>query len=338
MLDDIREWISDNLRYILLGAAGLLLILIIVFAVRLIGGRGKSEKDTPKKKVEETEEMTSAPDSGESAGTQGTASGDPLERNQKDVLDLVTRYYTARLNKDYDTLGEICEVLDDESKTGYEAMEDAIEAYNNLMTYSKPGLTAGSYVVFAYFDAKLTGIDTAMPTLRGLYLVTNDDGDLIVSDIDSHKDQKDYLNQVLTDDDVQVLNKDVADRCNDSIAQDSDLAAFVESISSESGNTDGNVDTQGDGSEDGSDTGDGEGDSPDGNASGGKTGTMYASTGVNVRAEPSAESTLYATLSTGMQVEVLENLDNGWSHISFYTSDGTTMEGYLMTQYLTDAQ
>ena len=284
--------------------------------------------------VEETEKQTNSAADDTTDSPIKTA-GDSLERNQKDVLDFVTRYYTAKLNQDYDTLGEICEVMDDDSKAGYEALDDVIESYNNLMTYSKAGLTEGSYVVFAYFDAKVSGIDTLVPTLRGLYLVTNEEGDLIVSDIDSHSDQKAYLQQVGSDDDVQVLRKDVADRYDDSIAQDPELASFVESIENGEANGAGTDGTDGDGNDDGND------DSADGNTDNGagdKTGTMYTSTGVNVRSEPSAESTLYGTLLTGMQVEVLENLDSGWSRISYYTSNGTTMEGYVMTQYLTDAQ
>ena len=325
MLDDIREWISDYLRYILLGVAALLLLLIIIFAVRLIGGR-RSGQEKPKEKTTESELQTEVDDAPISVA------GDELERNQADVLDLVTRYYTAKLNQDYDTLSEICEVMDDEAKAGYESMDDAIEQYNNLMTYSKAGLTEGSYVAFAYFDAKMTGIDTLVPTLRGLYLVTNEEGDLIVSNTKNHPDQEAYQKQVWADDDVQALRRDVADKYDDSLAQDPELAEYLESISKDGGSGGDSTGTNGD--EDGGTT-DGDTDGENGDAA---LGTMYASTGVNVRGEPDAESTLYGTLQTGMQVEVLENLDNGWSRISYVTSDGTTIEGYLMTQYLTDTQ
>lgn len=325
MLNDIREWISDYLRYILLGAAGLLLILIIVFAVRLIGGH-KSGQEKPAEKQTETEEQTQADNSAVSTA------GDALERNQKDVLDLMTRYYTAKLNKDYDTLDEICEVTQDEVKAGSSAMDDVIEQYNNLMTYSKAGLTEGSYVAFAYFDAKISGIDTLVPTLRSMYLVTNDEGDLIVSNTKNHPDQEAYQEQVWTDDDVQVLCKDVADQYEDWLEQNPDLEELLASIKTDSSGNDADGTADGDGN--GTD-GDADGENGEGNAA---LGTMYASTGVNVRGEPDAESTLYGTLQTGMQVEVLENLDSGWSRISYVTSDGTTIEGYVMTQYLTDAQ
>ncbi len=329
MLDDIREWISDYLRYILLGVAGILVILIIVLAVRLIGGGHKSEKEDKKEQsVIETEEMQSE---GTAAEAPVNTSGAALERNQKDVLDLVTRYYTARLNKDFDTLAEICEVMDENAKAECEAQDKAIESYTNLMTYSKPGLTEGSYVVFAYFDEKLTGIDTLSPALRGLYLVTNEEGKLIVSEPKNHPDQDAYLQQVWADDDVQVLRKDVADKYDDSLAQDPDLAAFVSSVDP---NVEDGTGTAGNGSDDGAGTESGSGE----DAQNSQLGTMYASTGVNVRSEPSADSAKYGSLDIGMQVEVLENLDNGWSRVSFYTSDGTPQEGYVMTQYLTSGQ
>ena len=104
--------------------------------------------------------------------------------------------------------------------------------------------------------------------------------------------------------------------------KDADLAAYVEAQknSQNSGST-----TTGDG-----DTGEA--------ATGSDTATtMQATTGVNVRAEASENATINGSLYAGMQVEVLENLDNGWSHIR-YTADGTTIEGYAMTQYLEAVQ
>ena len=40
MMDNFREWLSDNLRYILLGLAVLLVVVIAFFAIRLISGGG----------------------------------------------------------------------------------------------------------------------------------------------------------------------------------------------------------------------------------------------------------------------------------------------------------
>ena len=40
-IDDIREWISDNLRYIILGVGVLFIVLLIFLGVRLLGGGKK---------------------------------------------------------------------------------------------------------------------------------------------------------------------------------------------------------------------------------------------------------------------------------------------------------
>ena len=51
MLDDFREWLSDNLRYILLGLAVVLILVIGFCVVRLItGSSGSSPSDSGKAK------------------------------------------------------------------------------------------------------------------------------------------------------------------------------------------------------------------------------------------------------------------------------------------------
>lgn len=53
-MDDFREWLSDHLRYILLGLGVILILIIAFFAVRLVTGIGSPKKD------KETELMTEA--------------------------------------------------------------------------------------------------------------------------------------------------------------------------------------------------------------------------------------------------------------------------------------
>lgn len=311
MLDNFREWLSDNLRYILLGLAGILLLVIAFFAVRLITGLGSPKKQTETQQV--TEGVTEA-SSEESEDSQ-------LVRNQTDILEFVTNYCTARTNKDFDTIASMFETFTDDIRTAIEQEDTLVESYNNIMTYSKPGLTDGSYVVYFYFDAKLNGANTLAPGLRDIYLVTSSDGDLIISDTDSHPEQAAYIEEVRADSDVQALLDDVNNKFDDALASDADLKAlFDEEDTSDS--------TQGD---DGTDDGD---DVP---VVGTTTGTMQTTTEVNVRGTASADGTLYGVLYAGTSVEVLENLDTGWSKIQ-YTLNGSTIEGYIMTQYLTEVQ
>ena len=46
-MDDFREWLSDNLRYFMLGGAILVIVLVLIFGVRAcVGGKkGNSNED-----------------------------------------------------------------------------------------------------------------------------------------------------------------------------------------------------------------------------------------------------------------------------------------------------
>ena len=318
MLDNFREWLSDNLRYILLGLAGILLVVIAFFAVRLVKGLGSPKKNEPETQQVSPERTTEAETEKKKTTT--------LVQDQPEILDLVTRYYTARANKDYDALAAMCEVFDDTARSEIESQDAAIESYSNIMTYSKPGMTDGSYVVYIYFDAKLTGIDTLAPSLRELYLVTDVEGNLMIADKDSNPEQEDYIEQLRADDDVQALIKDVDKKLDNACNSDPALKELIEP-SGDSSNT-----TSGDGTSEGDDTTQGE------PVVGTTTGTMQATTEVNVRGTASTDGTLYGVLTTGMTVEVLENTDTGWSKVRYSTADGTTIEGYVMTQYLAEVQ
>ena len=325
MMDNFREWLSDNLRYILLGLAVLLVVVIAFFAIRLISGGGSSKKQA-ETRAAATEanggaDKTTAEDSSADKETAGeteketSAASDstsaPLTKESSDsaVQTLITQYYTAVASRDYDTLSSIDETFDEAAKAAVEA-ESAIESYDNIVTYTKPGLTAGTYVAYIYFEAKITGIDTPAPSLREMYLVTDTDGNLKIGDKRSSQELVDYLLDCQRDSDVQALVKDVNQKLADAKAQDSALASYVDSIGTDTDTADSDTQT-----------------------STAQTGTMKVSTGVNVRGEASPDATLYGTLSAGMEVEVLENLDSGWSKIR-YTYNGTTIEGYIMTQYL----
>lgn len=317
MLDDIREWISDNLRYILLGLAILLLIIIAVFAVRLVTHIGTSSSNSSQKNVEQqtdaqTEEETAADDTEEA-----------LVRDQTDLLELATSYWMAIGDQDFDTLETLCgKTFDESARATVEAMDTAVESYNDIMTYSKSGLTEGSYVVYVYMELKLTGIETQAPTLREMYVQPDSDGTLLVVQTSDYTSEiTAYVQERQKDSDVQALIADVSETLTERCEADEDLAQYIESRTTTSGSDDDSDDSSSDTSSDGT------------------LGTMQigASTGVNVRSEASADSEKLGSLVAGSQVEVLENLDSGWSRISYIDSTGSTVEGYVMTEYLSAA-
>ena len=54
MLDNFREWLSDNLRYILLGLAILIALVVLFFGIKAItGGFSDKKEKEPSKKTEQ---------------------------------------------------------------------------------------------------------------------------------------------------------------------------------------------------------------------------------------------------------------------------------------------
>ncbi|MCD7736062.1 MAG: SH3 domain-containing protein [Lachnospiraceae bacterium] len=317
MLDNIREWISDNLRYILLGLAIILLIIIAFFAVRLvthIGTSGQNNNST----VLETESQTEA-------DTTDSDSVEALVKDQADVLSIATSYWTAIGDQDFDTLEALCgKTFDDDARATVESMDVAVESYNDIMTYSKSGLTDGSYVAYVYMELKLTGIETEAPTLRQLYVQPDSDGNLLVVQSEDYTSEiSAYVQERQTDSDVQALIQDVSNTLTERCEADEDLQKYIDSRSSSSGTSDSDSESDSDEDETSSDE------------RSSSLGAMQVSTGVNVRSEASTEGTILGTLVAGSEVEVLENLDSGWSRITYIDSDGNTVEGYMMTEYLT---
>jgi uncharacterized protein YgiM (DUF1202 family) len=177
-------------------------------------------------------------------------------------------------------------------------------------------------VVYIYFDAKIVGIETAAPTLTDKYLETDEEGSLVLVDKTGTQELKEFVEKMRTSDAVQALIKDVNAKLASAEASDEDLQAYL--VAQRQNSSTGSDDDDSD--EDGSTV-----DGPEVNS------TVTATTTINVRGTASADGVLYGTLMEGSTATVLENLDSGWTKIS-YTSGSTTIEGYVMTQYLESAE
>ena len=322
MLDNVREWVSDNLRYILLGLA-VVLVLIIGFCVfRLItGSSGKSKSSTAETKPAVTnnsivaEEMTEASQA-EAASQQPSANvpvSSELVKNDAAVLTVVNRYYNACAQKDTDTLSAIVKPWDTEVESKI-LQNDVVESYQNIETYSKPGLSTGSYVVFAYFDGKVHDYTTLVPSLARLYLESDETGTLVVrSGWDTDAAISDYVNTVTTESDVQELITTVNDKYESALASDSALRDFLNGMSGGSGSTgEENKQEETDAS------------MPE---------EMTAEVDMNIRQAPSTEAGIAGSLPVGEIVTVIAEADDGWVQIE-YDSGWGVIEGYVRLEYL----
>jgi hypothetical protein len=310
LMDNFREWLSDNLRYILLGIAVCLVVVIVVCIVRLVGGSSGDSKKTDAKAVEQ---VTEASQNTAASSTAPEASSS-LKKDDASILELVKKYYTAVAAKDTATLATIVSPWTDDMQSSI-LSNTMIESYDNISTYSKAGPSDGTYVVYAYYDGKIKDISTEAPSLALLYVVTDDSGSLVVGDRNASTEVADFISKATAASDVQALKNDVNQKLLEAENSDPDLKAFLDSQSSgASGETESVT----------------EADNSSSNSASGGTATTTA--GVNIRAKASADAQIVAVTYAGAEVKVIERGDQ-WTHINF-DYQGTTYDGYVSTQYL----
>lgn len=143
-MDDFREWLSDNLRYILLGLAIIIVLVIAFFAVRFVSDRLGDSSDNG-----QTEAVTEAPASETTAASETEAateaestaadSSAALQTDNAAVQEAVTQYYNAVAAKDFDALQTLGDVVGDTDRDKINS--NPIESYNNISVYYKQGLT-----------------------------------------------------------------------------------------------------------------------------------------------------------------------------------------------------
>ena len=309
-MDNFREWLSDNLRYILLGIAVCLVVVIVVCVVRLVGGSSRNSKKTDAQAVEQ---VTEASQNAAASSTAPEASSS-LKKDDASILELVKKYYTAVAAKDTATLATIVSPWTDDMQSSI-LSNTMIESYDNISTYSKAGPSDGTYVVYAYYDGKIKDISTEAPSLALLYVVTDDSGSLVVGDRNASTEVADFISKATAASDVQALKNDVNQKLLEAENSDPDLKAFLDSQSSGAlGETESVT----------------EADNSSSNSASGGTATTTA--GVNIRAKASADAQIVAVTYAGAEVKVIERGDQ-WTHINF-DYQGTTYEGYVSTQYL----
>ena len=82
-MDNFREWLSDNLRYFMLGGAILLIVVVLFFGIRAFMGseKGDSSKDTTDEQVTADNDQGNVPSSlADDRETVGKKVANPMEK------------------------------------------------------------------------------------------------------------------------------------------------------------------------------------------------------------------------------------------------------------------
>lgn len=287
MLDDFREWLSDNLRYILLGLAILAALLIIFFVVRFAAGAFSSEDKDTDKKTEQTQDSENA-DSQEKEEEQETDENALLKNAYPEVNDLIESFYTAWGQKD---VAKMKELTDSFSATDEAKVTNAsyIEGYENIQVYIKNGLDDSSYVVFVVYDLKFQNISTPAPGLAQLYVIKEESGNYKIHNNNEDAEIQECIEKTRQEEDVIALTEQIQKAFDEAVASDEALKTFEEELGA-SANT----------------------------ASMADNGSMLtAKEDCNVRADANTSSEILGRLTAGQQVKKIDNSTDNWIKVEY---------------------
>ena len=295
-MDDFREWLSDNLRYFMLGGAILIIVVVLFCGIRACSGSNKGNSGDGQKTTSEDQGNVPSSPTSEGESDEKKEDANPMETADADVTALITSYYQALGEKDIATLKTLEDDFTPSDESKVTNLKDYIEGYEVGDVYTKKGMTDDSYVVYACFYYICQGVDTKAPALTQFYVYKNDDGNWVIdNDALQNSEVSAYMEAQLSDSDVTALVSKVQGELDQAQEEDSSLADFLNGLGDEA-----SVSTQA------------------------ENGTMLtAIDDCNVRAEANTDAEILGVISAGDQVEK-QGTEGEWVQIDY---DGET--GYI---------
>ena len=295
-MDDFREWLSDNLRYFMLGGAILVIVAVLFFGIRACVGSNKGNSGDGQKTTSEDQGNVPSSPTNEGESDEKKEDANPMETADAEITALIKSYYQALGEKDIATLKTLEDDFTPSDESKVTNLKDYIEGYEVGDVYTKKGMTDDSYVVYACFYYICQGVDTKAPALTQFYVYRNDDGNWVIdNDALQNSEVSAYMEAQLSDSDVTALVSKVQSELDQAQEEDSSLADFLNGLGDEA-----SVSTQA------------------------ENGTMLtAIDDCNVRAEANTDAEILGVISAGDQVEK-QGTDGEWIQIDY---DGET--GYI---------
>lgn len=299
--------------YAAIAVAVLILALLVVFIVGLVKKGENKPADVKTPVSEEVQDQETVEDAEEVNALEKDA--------YPAVNELVNKYFAGLSAGDTAMVEETVDVLTDEEKQVIERKKDYIEAYQNVICYTKKGLEEGSYVVFAAYDMKILNIETAAPGIMALYVCPAEDGSLYIFNGEAPEELQNYVLELAAEEEVAAIISDVDTRYQQLAAQDEDLGKFAETmLQSQTEEKEENPEEPVEGNDEQSE----------------ELAEPVSTTvtdNVRLRKERSADSEMLDTLASGTGVKVYANYADGWSKIEY---NGTT--GYCKTEFLASTE
>ena len=210
-MDNFREWVSDNLRYIMLIFAIAVVCIGIFFGVRAITGRMSAGNSGAENTGAGTAVTGIPAEEIESGASLAESTVAQQENKIPEVSGLVTTYDMALNNKNVESVRAISDNLSDQD---IKDIENSETEYSNIKSYVKQGPEKddSSYVVYASYEYINPSLYVKHPGLSWLYVKRDDAGEYkIVVDASSDEKLTAYVNEISAEDDVKALVDEITE-------------------------------------------------------------------------------------------------------------------------------
>lgn len=264
--DEVRKY----LKFMIIPFIVILLIIVIL----LTDKSPKSDNETTTEAVTTssaavTEETSQSVEPDTKEYVQNFEEYELKKDEVPEIKALIEAYCEAKTDCDPEALAKVFgqtltpEELEEE-RVKLEKTAQVVEGYENIIAYTKDGLTEGSYVVYPYYEIKFKDAPTPLPVLTMCYVQKNAEGQYVMT-LDFDDTVADYIAKVNVSEDVKLLSSQVDAQVQEAISNDSTLNSIYTGIESGSPAEDG--DQAGDAGE----TSAAEGQPEDGQGSDGET-------------------------------------------------------------------
>lgn len=154
--------------------------------------------------------------------------------------ELINNYFSAYAAGNIEELEKYAYPISDKEKSYIGICSQYFENYQNVVCYTKHGLTEGSYFVSAYYELKFYEVETVAPGLEFFYVETDENGNLYVNNLYSAYNRERMEAEMNPDiysvyvlygqqEDVQAIRLDVQERYQAALSADPDLVNMLSS-------------------------------------------------------------------------------------------------------------
>ena len=226
----VREWFSDNLRYIILILLLAAIVVGVFFVVRIMRQRAAEDRSGTAISQESTTQSTSAGSSGAETTVAPTASVTPAPTATPTPTPTPEPTPAADEHFLSETDSDASQTVQNYFRELQGSAENtAVESYSRFSVYTTPGLQDGEVVALASYLVKYNGYAAEVPSLTDFYLVKDGNGQYVPVD-ELTPEQEAYCNEVVLGADAQTLIKNVRAEMETVLENNPELKSFIEGL------------------------------------------------------------------------------------------------------------